>query len=99
MARLAAALAVTAFAPLGPLKIRAVAGGGLGGVARAADDPLQQAGHDNQSGSGMPTIRTPSSSSLCLRYKRESGRHQGFSSDVKFAGGARHQSDYPSKPL
>ena len=67
MARLAAALAVTAFAPLGPLKIWAVAGGRFGGVARAADDPLPQAGHDNQTGLGIPTTRTSISSSLCLR--------------------------------
>jgi len=44
MSRLAAALAATALAPLRRLKPRAVTGGRLGRVARAAADPLPQAG-------------------------------------------------------
>ena len=51
MARLAAPLAVTAFATLGWLKSRAIAGGRFGGIARAAADPLPQAGQfGSQSG-------------------------------------------------
>jgi hypothetical protein len=44
MARLATALAATAFAALWGLKTRAISGGWFGGVARAAADPLPQAG-------------------------------------------------------
>ena len=46
MARLAAALAATALAPLRWLKPRAVTGGRLGGVARAAADLLPQANRE-----------------------------------------------------
>jgi hypothetical protein len=44
MTRVTAALAATALTPCRRLKPRAVAGGWFGGVARAAADPLPQAG-------------------------------------------------------
>jgi len=51
MARLAAPLAATAFATLGRLKPRAIAGGRFGGIAGAAADPLPQVGQfGSQSG-------------------------------------------------
>ena len=53
MARLTAALAATALAPLRRLKPRAVTGGRLGGFARAAADPLSQAGQFGRQGSEL----------------------------------------------
>jgi hypothetical protein len=51
MARLAAPLAATAFATLGRLKPRTIAGGRFGGIAGAAADPLPQVGQfGSQSG-------------------------------------------------
>ena len=51
MARLNASLAATAFAKLGRLKPRAIAGGRFGGIAVAAADPLSQVGQfGSQSG-------------------------------------------------
>jgi len=51
MARLAAPLAATAFATLGRLKPRPIAGGRFGGIAGAAADPLPQVGQfGSQSG-------------------------------------------------
>ena len=44
MTRLAAAFAATALATLRGLKARAITGGWFGGVARAAANPLPQAG-------------------------------------------------------
>jgi len=44
MALLAAPLAATVLATLGQLESRAIAGGRFGGIARAAADPLPQAG-------------------------------------------------------
>ncbi len=54
-ARLSATLAVTAFPPLWRLKPRAIAGGRFRGVARAAADPLPQAGQFGGQGSELST--------------------------------------------
>ena len=53
--RLTAALTATALAPLRWLKPRAVTGGRLGGVARAAADPLPQAGQFGRQGGELRT--------------------------------------------
>jgi hypothetical protein len=55
MARLSATLAATTFAPLWRLKPRTIAGGRFRGVARAAADPLQQAGQFGGQGSELST--------------------------------------------
>jgi hypothetical protein len=55
MVRLTAALAATVLAPLRRLKPRAVTGGRLGRVARAAADPLPQAGQFGRQGGELRT--------------------------------------------
>jgi hypothetical protein len=58
MARLAAALAATSLAPFRRLKPGTIAGGRLGGVARAAADPLSQLGQLTGQGSELATEPT-----------------------------------------
>jgi hypothetical protein len=55
MARLSATLAATTFTPLWRLKPRTIAGGRFRGVARAAADPLPQAGQFGGQGSELST--------------------------------------------
>lgn len=55
MARLAAPLAATAFATLGRLEPRPIAGGRFGRVAGAAADPLPQAGQFDSQGGELGT--------------------------------------------
>ena len=55
MARLATALAATAFAALWGLKTRAISGGWFGGVARAATDPFPQLSQFRRQGGELGT--------------------------------------------